>query len=282
MKRLNDLVAVIGFSIAALLFFEIPQIIPNNDLNSSLAYLLLGATFFYITWSYKLPTLAYFRLPELSVPSLAGMLVVIFYSWSSISSDTTITLPLWPTVTGIIYLFTIGAGEEFLSRGFAFGVLKKYGTVYAVVVSSILFGLMHLNLYLGDEWDPAHAYWHCLSAAGFGAVCAVVMIVCRSIVAPIVMHSLYDWTVVFVKPEDPSGPVKPWEFDPLWQTIKDSFATIGIELFFIFFLLSVLGLSRIRRFPRFLSPLLLKFGLIEDDRSSSSSDSGEHLNPIGS
>ena len=270
MARAKDLIAVIGFSLAALLFFEIPEIIPNGDLNSSLAYLMIGATFFYATWAYKLPTLAYFRLPEISIPSMAGLGVVVLYSWMSISSDRTITLPLWPTITGLIYIFAIGAGEELLSRGFAFGVLKKYGTAFAVVVSSILFGLMHINVYLGDSWDPVQAYWHCLTAAGFGALAAVVMIACRSILAPIVMHALYDWTVVFVKPDTSAEASEPWVFDPLWQTIKDSFAEVAIDMFFVFFLLSVIWMARVRTFPKFFMPVALRLGFVEEVKSASS------------
>lgn len=127
---------------------------------------------------------------------------------------------------------------------------------------------MHINVYLGDDWDPVQAYWHCLSAAGFGALCAVIMIACRSIVAPIVMHALYDWTVVFIEPDTSSGPVEPWVFDPLWQTIKDSFAHILIELFLIFFLLAIIWMSRVRSFPKFMLPLVLRLGFVEESKSA--------------
>ena len=263
MRRFNDAVAVIGFSIGGLRLFYIPDFIPNDDLSAAFSYVLIAVIFFYVTWTYKLPSLTYFRLPEISIPSMAGLVVVGLYSWNRITSDYAITKPLWPTITGLIYLFALGAGEELLSRGFAFGVFRKYGAVFAVTVSSILFGLMHLNVYLGDSWDPVQAYWHCLSAAGFGALAAVVMIACRSIIAPIVMHALYDWIVVFSKPDTSTGPVEPWEFDPLWQTIKDSFAEVSIDMFFLFFLLAVIGLAKVRKFPRFLTPILHKIGLIE-------------------
>ena len=270
MARAKDLIAVIGFSIGGLLLFHIPDFIPNDDLSSAFSYILIALIFFYATWAYRLPSLAYFRLPEISIPSIAGLLVVVFYSWSGITSERTITLPLWPTVTGLIYLFTIGAGEELLARGFAFGVFRKYGSFFAVAVSSILFGLMHINVYLGDSWDPVQAYWHCLSAAGFGALAAVVMIACRSIIAPIVMHAFYDWTVVFSEPDTSTGPVEPWHFDPLWQTIKDSFAEVLIDMFFLFLLLSIIWMARIRTFSKFFMPVALRLGFVEEVKSTSS------------
>lgn len=266
MRWLSDLVAVIGFSIGGVLLFYIPEIGSNDDINGIISYSLIAATFFYITWSYKLPSLAYFRLPELSVPSFAGLIVVVCFSWGRMTSDRVITLPLWPTITGIIYIFTIGMGEELLSRGFAFGVFKRYGAFFAIFFSSLFFGLMHINVYIGDDWDPVQAYWHCVSAFGFGILCCAIMIVCRSIIAPIVMHALYDWTVVFVKPVKPGVSDEDWVFDPLWQTFKDSLAEISINLFFALLLFAILKLSRIRKFPRFLKPILLKFGLVEKVR----------------
>jgi membrane protease YdiL (CAAX protease family) len=264
MRRLWDLLAVIGFSIGGVLLFYIPELGTNDDINGIISYSLIAATFFYITWSYKLPSLAYFRLPELTVPSFAGLIVVVCISWGRITSDRVITLPLWPTITGIVYIFTIGMGEELLSRGFAFGVFKKYGTFFAIFFSSLFFGLMHINVYIGDDWDPVQAYWHCVSAFGFGILCSAIMIVCRSIIAPIVMHALYDWTVVFAKPVKPGVSDEDWVFDPLWQTLKDSFAEISINLFFALLLLAIWKLSRIRKFPRFLRPVLMKLGLVDE------------------
>jgi len=211
-----------------------------------------------------LPTLKYFRLPEISIPSLAGLIVVVCYSYTRITSDSAITLPLIPTVTGFIYLFAIGAGEELVARGFLFGILRKYGTWASLIISSLCFGLMHLNLYTGDDWNAADAYWHCLSAAGFGFLAGTVMIVTRSILSPIILHALFDWLVVFEKKSKDSDKYVS-HFDPLWQTIKDSFATVGFDLTIAFLLLGVLWLSRHLRIPRFLEPLLLKLKLVESD-----------------
>lgn len=263
MKKLADAIAIVAFSIGALLAFKLPIRIPNEELDSALPYLLIALSFGYFMHVYQLPTLKYFRLPELSIPSFAGMIVAIFYSYSGIASEDAISLPLIPTVTGLIYLFAIGAGEELVSRGFVFGVLRKYGAVVAVGFSSITFGLMHLNLYIGDDWSAYNAYWHCLSAAGFGLIAAIIMIVTRSILVPIVMHALNDWTVVFSAPVDQGADDYVGHFDPLWQTIQDSFDYIFFDLTSALFLLVILGLSRIRRIPRFMQPLLLKFGLIE-------------------
>lgn len=264
MKKLQDAVAVIGFSIGALLYFRLPSVTSSNNLDSILQYSLMGLAFLYFIHTYQLPTLKYFRMPELSISSLAGLSVVVFYSYSGIISDRAITLPFIPTITGLVYLFAIGAGEELVSRGFVFGVLRKYGATSALIFSSIIFGLMHLNVYTGDDWNAYHAYWHCLSAMGFGFLAGVVMIVTRSILSAIVMHALFDWSVAFSKNVE-SGPSDYVEhFDPLWETIKASLEHISMDVVTGLFLLAIFGIAKIRWFPKFLKPVLLKFGLVEE------------------
>lgn len=262
MRILQDSIAVIGFSVGALLYFQLPSVTSSNNLDSILPYSLMGIAFYCFIHAYQLPSLKYFRLPELSLPSLAGLSVVVFYSYTAISSDLSVTLPIIPTISGVAYIFAIGAGEELVARGFVFGVLSKYGGAAALIFSSITFGLMHLNVYTGDDWDAHHAYFHCLSAMGFGFLAGAVMIVTRSILSAIVMHALFDWRVVFSAPPDPDQPDYVQHFGPLWETIKESVAVLGLDGTTGLFLLALLGLSRIRRFPKLFQPVLLKFGLI--------------------
>ena len=265
MKRIGDLIAVVAFSVAALLVFHfVPEIFPNDDLNSILQYSLMGGSFIYFIWAYQLPTMQYFRLPAISFSSLCGLGVVVFYAYSRIDSSDGYTLPLWPTITGVVYLYAIGLGEEVVSRGFIFGVLKKYGTAVALIFSSIAFGLMHLNVYLGDDWNPVNAYWHCLSAAGFGFLAAAVMLAMKSILPAIIMHALFDWPVVFSPPSKEESSDYVPHFDPLWQTIKDSFAEIMIDVCIgLVLILSARGI-RFKRIPRLVMRGLLKFRLVEE------------------
>lgn len=268
MKKIGDLIAVTAFSIAALAHFHfIPEFLPDSDLNAIFQYLVMAFTFIYFIWAYQLPTMQYFRLPAISVPSFFGVAVVVFYAYAGISGADGYTLPLWPTITGVFYLYAIGLGEEVVSRGFAFGVFKKHGTTFALIFSSITFGLMHLNLYLGQYWDPYHAYWHCLGAAGFGFMAAALMMATKSILPSIIMHALYDWSAVFSPPDSPEASDYVGHFDPLWQTMKDSISHVGLDVTIGLFLLAVIGLvhltRRITRIPRFLYRPLKFFGLVE-------------------
>lgn len=53
-----------------------------------------------------------------------------------------------PQLTPLFLIYAAFAGpiaEELIYRGFFIGNLKKYGKIFAIVLSSIAFGLMHLN-----------------------------------------------------------------------------------------------------------------------------------------
>ena len=56
-----------------------------------------------------------------------------------------------PTVLGIIFYFFSSAvvpalGEEFMCRGVILGVLRPFGARFSIVVSALIFGLMHGNI----------------------------------------------------------------------------------------------------------------------------------------
>jgi hypothetical protein len=90
------------------------------------------------------------------------------------------------------------------------------------------------------------------------------MLATRSIVTPMVMHALYDWNVVFSNP-DPDQTNQVAHFDPIWQTIQDSFWFVAMDLFLGFSLLGLMALRRYKKLPRFAQPLFLKLKLVRAD-----------------
>jgi membrane protease YdiL (CAAX protease family) len=178
------------------------------------------------------------------------------------TSNHAITLPLWPTIAGLVYLAVIGLGEEIVSRGFVFGVLRKHGRALALILSSVFFGAMHVNVYLGSDWSAYSAYWHSVSAAGFGFLMACIMIVTRSILMPIIAHALFDWTVVFSAPSK-DHTQKIYHFDPLWQTIKDTGAELMINVSLGLGLLAILWICRVARVPKWFISIARKLKMIE-------------------
>jgi membrane protease YdiL (CAAX protease family) len=98
---------------------------------------------------------------------------------------------------GLAFILAVGLGEEFVSRGFCYGVLLQHGRKFAVFYSSLIFGSMHLSWYLGKYWDPWTAYWHVTSAFAFGFFAACLMVVTRSIWTGVFFHGLMDWALAF-------------------------------------------------------------------------------------
>ncbi len=96
----------------------------------------------------------------------------------------------------VLYCFSIGVMEETIFRGnllplfmFKFSRDKK-GTFRAVVVSSAVFGAMHLlNLFGG--FSPM-VFLQVGYSFLIGCMCAVSMLFSGNIIAPIIIHALFD------------------------------------------------------------------------------------------
>jgi membrane protease YdiL (CAAX protease family) len=169
-----------------------------------------------------------------------------------------VSKPLVIAIPGIIFLFFIGFGEELLSRGLIFGVLSRFGIYRAVFGSSLLFGLMHLNLYIGSDWDPWQAYAHVLSATSFGVLACGLMIITRSIWPCIILHLFINWSLVFGKFSDSNITLPDWRFGSVWEGITyplpGAFSAIGGGVLFL--VLNQMGL------PKSLYRLAIKWKLI--------------------
>lgn len=93
----------------------------------------------------------------------------------------------------ILVLFTIGVGinEEIYYRGLILKLLKIKGTKYAIIVSSIIFGLVHAFNALAGK-DIIYIILQILFAALFGFVCAEITILSKSLIIPIIWHAVHD------------------------------------------------------------------------------------------
>jgi len=88
-----------------------------------------------------------------------------------------------------------GLGEEYLFRGVIQHGLSAYlGTPAAIICTSILFGLCHFI-------SPTYA----IAATAIGVYFGIEFIMCKSLIAPILSHALYDFAMLlyflrFTKP----------------------------------------------------------------------------------
>jgi membrane protease YdiL (CAAX protease family) len=209
MRNIRLGASLIGFSIFALLLLRyVPELWSDDQhfANSTFSYVVLGLVFYVAVYFLGLPSLEYFRLPRIHYKTLVAVLVALTFVSLEFRGSEELQVKGWVAVGGVAFLLAIGFGEEMVSRAFTFGILHKFGDLIAISISSIFFGLMHLNRYLGADWDPWEAYWHVVSAAAFGVFACSLMIVTRSIWLAVIFHGLSDWSIVFAaQPESSSG-----------------------------------------------------------------------------
>jgi membrane protease YdiL (CAAX protease family) len=207
------------------------------------------------------PSFEYFRLPRIHLKSLIVIILLAPMVWKYTTGDDVETKKLSIAIPGIVFLLMIGVGEEFFSRGFVFGVFRKFGQWRAIWASSFLFGLLHLNLYIGADWDPWQAYAHVWSTFSFGVLVCAVMITTRSIWMSVLLHALLDWSVVFTSEPPPLKPYPDWQFDSLWEgftyPLFDAFFTI-----FLAWVILRINRGGAPRVPKWAKQLALKWKLV--------------------
>lgn len=267
MKKTGDFIAIVAFSVSALLAFRfIPNFGGETQISSIAQYLVMALCFAYFIHAYTLPTLRYLQWPEISFVSIftfvTGAIYLFFHIYADRSADPT----LFQYVEGVAYIFAIGLGEELVSRGFIYGVFWKYGKWVAVIGSSLTFGLMHLNLYLGADWDPHHALFHVTSATGFGVLACAVMLGTRSIWPAIVLHAFSDWGVVYERAEAAVEETK-GASDPisLWETLTHCFTLLSYTLPFAFSIFFIIWADRRFKSSVRIKRLFIRLKLVESD-----------------
>ena len=180
---------LIALSLLAILILNFAsEVIPGESFDSTGSYLILGLFSFGVMWWLRTPTLAYFALPKLRWSVLLAIVFSANFIFLQTRDEDFSGIESSKWVRGIIFLIAVAFAEETLSRGIIFGVLQKHGMTVAVIGSSLMFGLMHINSYIGN-FDAWPAYWHVVSAASFGVFACALMVVSGSIWMPIVLHT---------------------------------------------------------------------------------------------
>lgn len=232
--------SVVGLTGVVVLWLNLfpGQLLGDTYFQGSIAS-YLGITFF----AYGLvvlvgsPSLEYFRVPRRTFKTFFVILCLVPSLVQYTTSENLESKEVLYTLTGIVFLICIALGEEIFCRGFLFGTFRKFGMWKAIWVSSLIFGLLHLNLYRGENWDPWQAYAHVSSAFSFGVLACAVMITTGSIWLSVAMHTVLNWQIVFRKDPVSPGPYPDWQFDSLWQgfsyPLLDSVLTISLAWIFL-------------------------------------------------
>ena len=105
---------------------------------------------------------------------------------------------LLTSLDAIVFSLFIGLDEEFFNRAFVYGLLERVGIEFAMIVSSVIFGLAHFtNFFYGDE-SFDYVLGHVIQAAGYGYLMSGLMIATGSVWMPVAIHGLTDlrWVVM--------------------------------------------------------------------------------------
>ncbi len=260
MRHLRITGTLLAYSAVVIFIFRVlpySWISDEHYLNSIISYYIIGALFFGLVFIKGVDSLEYFRLPEFNARSITAMTVAAMVVAPQFLGGQNEMKPWSVAIPGVIFLIGIAFGEEMFARGLCFGILRKYGQKNAIFYSSVVFALLHLNLYTGENWELWSAYGHVISAGIFGVIAAQVMIMTRSIWVSVILHTFANWFIVFeevVKEEETESYLPYSLFDnlvnPLWE--------------FMIFGPFILFLARVNRggWPRWIERLALRFKLI--------------------
>lgn len=228
-------------------------------LNSILAFVILGIFGLALILIFKVQVLKFFQMPVRTMASLVSIGVAAFIVILPILFSETEERLLGLSALGLLFILAVGFCEEVFSRGFVYGYLERHGQYFGLIWSSIIFGLLHLNRYLGSNWDGWRAYSHVLSASAIGLFICALMVVTKSIWASVVFHALANWQLAFKSRQENDAELLGQSLlenllDPLWSVLFYS-----IFAFFILWVNSGMVLS-----PR-VTTILTRFKLVDQE-----------------
>lgn len=101
----------------------------------------------------------------------------------------------WPAAITVVLLMPVV--EEFIFRGVILGSLYPRSSVLAVILSVVLFAAFHTVPYLGGPDDALYYFLYTFQYIPMGLFLAWLYISTDSIFAPILMHMIYNYVLIF-------------------------------------------------------------------------------------
>ncbi|MBR5285195.1 MAG: CPBP family intramembrane metalloprotease [Clostridia bacterium] len=171
--------------------------------------LLIGITFYFVYTSVQKKGLS-LREIGLSLPkknhwllSMGVLIPALFYIPSLLFPGRWVSQPwnaeTWRSVFLPVFLHSgLGSGisEELLFRGYLLKHTEKQcGKMQAVMITSLVFGLVHL---LNGFSSAVDALWMVFNTGMLGAILAMLTYVTGSLVYPMIVHAMINLSSVFV------------------------------------------------------------------------------------
>jgi membrane protease YdiL (CAAX protease family) len=264
MRHLRVIGGILGYTAIVLALYRVlPTWLVSDEryVNSIIIYIVISVLFLGIVYLKGVDSLEYFRRPRLGAASITAMVIAVVFVLPEFVGGENEMKPWGYVIPGVIFLLGIGISEEIFSRGLVFGMLRKYGERKAIIFSSVVFGLLHINVYVGENWDLWAAYSHVISAGSWGFLACSIMIATRSIWFVAVFHALVDWSIVFGPEEMSSEDAGPVPVNSLFDNLTLPFFNLII---YIPISLLILRVNR-GGWPRWIERLALRFKLIVPD-----------------
>ena len=155
-----------------------------------------------LIWIFAPNALRFFRVRIGKYPRTYTALIFIGLILGSLIYGRFQNFSLLTSLDAIVFSLFIGLDEEFFNRAFVYGLLERVGMEFALVVSSVIFGLAHFtNFFYGDE-SFDYVLGHVIQAAGYGYLMVALMIATGSVWMPVAIHGLTDLRWVVMEPGD--------------------------------------------------------------------------------
>ena len=161
----------------------------------------------FVIWFFKSSAVYKEKRYGLGQGFLIGLYLVIigFYSLivTTIMADKSKINPIWQIAIFAITMIFIGTCEEFLFRGVISNLLfNKYGKTipgvwFAVIMTGVIFGCMHLFNALSPEVSFYSALIQGLVAGVLGMVLTAIYFRCRNIWVVVILHAFIDFAALF-------------------------------------------------------------------------------------
>ncbi len=159
---------------------------------------LLCEKFFHVSLKdFRIPRIGFkavWVITAIAMPLLVVLLSVLAggeWKFNSFSPDVT-----WAVVAGAIVFYGMATGiaEEILFRGLVMGCLeKKFGIRIAVIIPSVLFGLVHM---IGRKMD----FWSILQLIFAGSIVGILFSLVayesKSVWNSVLIHSCWNMTII--------------------------------------------------------------------------------------
>lgn len=119
------------------------------------------------------------------IPLLVVELMVLFLGFQSDLNPAYI-------LSLLVFTIMVGISEEIFFRGIVLRILQRKNNAYAIITSSIFFGVLHLSNLAGGM-DIGYVLLQVLFAFLFGFICAEIVVITDSLIPVIIWHFAHDF-----------------------------------------------------------------------------------------